>query len=135
MILGLKPVMVWLHGGGYKFGSGVPHTYYGGPEFFMETQSVLLVSINYRLGPLGFLSLENESFPGNMGFRDQIMALTWIRDHISEFGGDPDKVTIFGESVGGLSILLLLTIPSAKGYTKMRLLLFAFLKALLILFF
>lgn len=112
------PVMVWIHGGGFVFGSG------GGPDFTgasFTRQGVLLVSINYRLGRLGFfafpaLSQEKPTEPkGNYAYMDQIAALQWIQKNIAAFGGDPGNVTIFGESAGGVSVQSLLTMPAAKG--------------------
>ena len=112
------PVMVWIHGGAFVFGSG------GGPDFSgaaFTRQGVMLVSINYRLGRLGFfafpaLSQENPNEPkANYAYMDQIAALQWIQRNIGEFGGDPNNVTIFGESAGGVSVHSLLTIPAAKG--------------------
>ena len=112
------PVMVWIHGGGFVFGSG------GGPDFSgaaFTRQGVLLVSINYRLGRLGFfafpaLSSEKPAEPkGNYAYLDQIAALQWVQQNIAAFGGDPANVTIFGESAGGVSVQSLLTIPAAKG--------------------
>ena len=112
------PVMVWIHGGAFVFGSG------DGPDFSgaaFTRQGVMLVSINYRLGRLGFfafpaLSQENPNEPkANYAYMDQIAALQWIQKNISEFGGDPNNVTIFGESAGGVSVHSLLTIPAAKG--------------------
>ncbi len=112
------PVMVWIHGGAFVFGSG------GSPEFSgaaFTKQGVMLVSINYRLGRLGFfafpaLSQENPNEPkANYAYMDQIAALQWIQKNIVEFGGDPNNVTIFGESAGGVSVHSLLTIPAAKG--------------------
>ena len=112
------PVMVWIHGGGFVFGSGSnPES--AGVNF--AKQGVLLVTFNYRLGRLGFfafpaLSQENPNEPkGNYGYMDQIAALKWVQKNISAFGGDPKNVTIFGESAGGVSVHSLLTIPSAKG--------------------
>ncbi|HEY5745881.1 MAG TPA: carboxylesterase family protein [Chryseolinea sp.] len=112
------PVMVWIHGGAFVFGSGA------GPDFSgaaFAKQGVMLVSINYRLGRLGFfafqaLSQENPNeHKGNYAYMDQIAALQWIQKNIVEFGGDPNNVTIFGESAGGVSVHSLLTIPDAKG--------------------
>ncbi|MBC6992023.1 carboxylesterase/lipase family protein [Hymenobacter sp. BT491] len=112
------PVMVWIHGGGFVFGSGA------GPDFSgaaFTKQDVLLVSLNYRLGRLGFfafpaLSRENSNaYTGNYAYMDQIAALQWIQQNIGEFGGDPSNVTLFGESAGGVSVQSLLTIPAAKG--------------------
>jgi para-nitrobenzyl esterase len=112
------PVMVWIHGGGFVGGSG------SGPETFGDQfakQGVVLVTINYRLGRLGFfahpaLSKEHPKEPkGNYGYMDQIAALQWIQSNIAAFGGDPKNVTIFGFSAGGVSVQSLLTIPAAQG--------------------
>nr|CAD7568085.1 unnamed protein product [Timema californicum] len=108
----LKPVMVWIHGGAFEMGSGDSDFY--GPDYFLA-QDVVFVSINYRLGALGFLNLDGSDVSANNGLRDQVMALTWINKNISKFGGDPDNVTIFGESAGGASVHYLLLAPSAKG--------------------
>lgn len=112
------PVMVWIHGGGFVFGSGSQPDNSG--EQFAK-QGVILVTINYRLGRLGFfahpaLSKEHpEEAKGNYAYMDQIAALKWIQQNIAAFGGNPKNVTIFGESAGGVSVHSLLTIPSAKG--------------------
>ncbi|CAB0037398.1 unnamed protein product [Trichogramma brassicae] len=134
----LRPTMVWIHGGGFMFGSGDDTLY--GPDYFM-TKDIVLVTINYRLGALGihtdfykriilfshiivyyivkigtgFLNLEDELAPGNQGLKDQVLALKWIRDNIASFGGDPENVTIFGESAGGASVHYLSISPMAKG--------------------
>ncbi|WP_278924645.1 carboxylesterase family protein, partial [Pseudophaeobacter profundi] len=76
---------------------------------------MVLVSINYRCGIFGFLSLENESVPGNNGLKDQKLALQWVHDHIASFGGDPGNVTIFGESAGGASVHYHILSPLSKG--------------------
>ena len=91
------PVIVWIHGGGFFAGSADPKTY--GPEHFMD-YDVVLVAINYRVGPLAFLTLENDVLPGNLGIRDQIVALEWVQENIEYFGGNSQKVTIMGESAG-----------------------------------
>ncbi len=110
------PVMVWIHGGAFVFGSG---SGLSGAEF--AEQGVMLVSFNYRLGRLGFfafpaLSDEHPDEPkGNYGYMDQVAALQWVQQNIAEFGGDPDNVTIFGESAGGVSVHTLLTTPAARG--------------------
>nr|CAD7199395.1 unnamed protein product [Timema douglasi] len=108
----LKPVMVWIHGGAFEMGSGDSDFY--GPDYFLA-QDVVFVSINYRLGALGFLNLDGSNVSANNGLRDQVMALTWVNKNISKFGGDPDNVTIFGESAGGASVHNLLLAPSSKG--------------------
>lgn len=94
-------------------GSGVS-THYGGPEYLMD-QDIILVTINYRLGSLGFLSLGTKNVPGNVGFKDQIFALRWIRDNIEHFGGNPKQVTLVGNSAGATSIAMHMVSPMAKG--------------------
>jgi len=112
------PVMVWIHGGAFVFGSGVQPDSMSLP--FIK-QGVILVTINYRLGRLGFfafpaLSQEHPGEPkGNYAYMDQVAALKWVQKNIAAFGGDPHNVTIFGESAGGVSVHSLLTIPAAKG--------------------
>ena len=112
------PVMVWIYGGAFVFGSGAQPGY-SGVNF--AKQGVMLITINYRLGRLGFFAFpalskeKKEEYKGNYAYMDQIAALKWIKEHISAFGGDPNNVTIFGESAGGVSVQSLLTIPSARG--------------------
>ena len=108
----LKPVMVWIHGGGFVLGDGGTGSY--GPDRFMD-KDVVIVTINYRLGTLGFLSMGDDVIPGNMGMWDQVMALKWVQKNIAAFGGDPNKVTIFGESAGGISVSYLLMSQAASG--------------------
>lgn len=111
------PVMVWIHGGGLLLGSSSEPLYDG---VKMAQQGIVVVSINYRLGLLGFfahpaLSAESgQRISGNYGLLDQIEALRWVRDNVAEFGGDPAKVTIAGESAGGLSVIALLASPLAR---------------------
>lgn len=111
------PVMVWIHGGGFTTGMG--HlAWYDGAN--LARRGVVVVTINYRLGPLGFCYLEpfgGERFAGsaNLGLLDQSAALAWVGDHIGAFGGDPDRVTIFGESAGGMSVTTHLGLPSSAG--------------------
>lgn len=105
------PVMVYLHGGAFYTGSG--NDLISGPELLVQ-EDVVLVSINYRLGPLGFLCVGKES-AGNMGLHDQILALKWVKRNIVAFGGDPSKVTLFGFSAGAVSIDLLMLSSQAKG--------------------
>ncbi|XP_049948073.1 esterase FE4-like [Schistocerca serialis cubense] len=108
----LLPVMVLVHGGGLVHLSG--SSQWWGPDFLVR-RGVVMVSFNYRLGVLGFLATGDSVVPGNMGFKDQVMALRWVRDNIASFGGDPDNVTIFGVSAGGWSCHALMMSPLAKG--------------------
>lgn len=113
-----RPVLVWIHGGAFFLGSGSQQMY--NPEPLVERGDVVVVTINYRLGPFGFLHLNDlvgEEFgaSGNAGIQDQVAALRWVQDNIAAFGGDPDNVTIFGESAGGMSVGTLLGTPSAAG--------------------
>ena len=106
------PVMVWIHGGALINGANVYAEY--GPKHFMK-RNVIVVTINYRLGPLGFLSMGNDVVPGNQGMRDQAMALTWVYNNIVYFGGDKNRITIFGESAGSLSVAFQLISPMSQG--------------------
>ena len=112
------PVMVFLHGGGFYLGSSA-QPLYDGRE--LAKNGVVFISLNYRLGPFGFLahpelSAEGEAATsGNYGLLDQIAALKWIKENISEFGGDPENVTLFGQSAGGVSVLFLMCSPLSKG--------------------
>jgi para-nitrobenzyl esterase len=111
-----RPVMVWLHGGSFLNGSGSQSDYDGAN--FAEQGDLILVTLNYRLGVLGFLYLEElmgetATSSGNYGLLDQIAALRWVHENIPAFGGDPDNVTLFGESAGAISIALLLAMPEA----------------------
>lgn len=112
------PVMVWIYGGGFTGGSASSPQNYG---HSLNKNGVILVNINYRLGRMGYfahpaLSKEHPNeYKGNYGFMDQIAALQWIQKNIAAFGGDPNNVTIFGFSAGGVSVHSLLTIPATKG--------------------
>lgn len=110
------PVMVWIHGGALSLGWS-NQSVYDGHE--IARRGVVLVSINYRLGPLGFLAhpalTKEAGVSGNYGFLDQVAALQWVERNIAAFGGDPKRVTIFGESAGGTSVVTLLGSPSTKG--------------------
>ena len=110
-----RPVMVWIHGGAFIIGSGSSPMYDGAA---FANRDVVLVSINYRLGALGFLRLTdvtNGAIPstGNEGLLDQVAALAWVRENIAAFGGDPENVTIFGESAGGISVGALMGVETA----------------------
>jgi para-nitrobenzyl esterase len=112
------PVLVWIYGGGFSFGSTSTPVHNGE---HLARMGVVLVSINYRVGPLGFLAhpeLSAESphkVSGNYGLQDQLAGLHWVKNNIAAFGGDPDRVTIFGESAGGISVSMLCASPLAKG--------------------
>ena len=111
-----RPVMFWIHGGGFMAGSGSSDLYDGSQ--FAKNGDVVIVSINYRLGALGFLyfkDMPNNNFESNLGIKDQIAALQWVKENIAAFGGDPNAVTIFGESAGAVSVLTLMGTPAAKG--------------------
>ena len=118
-----KPVMVWIHGGAYEIGGAAePREECG--NFVRENPDMILVSIEYRLGVFGFIHLshlpDGKEYPDaqNLGMMDQVMALKWIHENIEAFGGDPDNVTIFGQSAGGGSVTLLPLIEGAKAYFK-----------------
>lgn len=115
-----RPVMVWLHGGAFATGSGTAPGYSG--HRIALRGDVVVVTLNYRVGALGFLHLEpflgEHGEPGagaNLGLQDQIAALRWVRDEIAVFGGDPERITVFGESAGAGSLVSLLAMPAAKG--------------------
>ncbi|GER75051.1 carboxylesterase/lipase family protein [Weizmannia acidilactici] len=115
---GRRPVMVWIHGGAFANGAGSSPSYDGAA--FAKNGDVVVVTINYRLGALGFLHLaeiggEDYRTSGNCGILDQIAALKWVKENIAAFGGDPGRVTIFGESAGAMSVATLLAAPSTKG--------------------
>ena len=112
------PVMVWIYGGGFQIGASSQSAYDGEA---LAAQGVVLVSINYRLGIFGFLAhpaLDQESpkgVSGNYALLDMVAALEWVKRNIGEFGGDPNNVTIFGESAGGTAVCLLMVVPQAEG--------------------
>jgi para-nitrobenzyl esterase len=106
-----RPVMFWIHGGGFVIGAGSRKRLNGSK--LASYGDVVVVTFNYRLGALGFLNLPNVT--PNIGILDQITALKWVNDNIESFGGDPQNITIFGESAGGMSVGILLTISSATG--------------------
>ena len=115
---GGRPVMVWFHGGGYSIGSGSWPVYDGAS--LTRRGDVVVVTVNHRLGPLGYLHLGELGGPelmssGNAGMLDLVAVLRWVRDHIAAFGGDAGNVTIFGESGGGAKVSTLLAMPAARG--------------------
>lgn len=116
---GLRPVLVWLHGGGFVNGNAIEQDGYDG-ENFARSANAVFVSVNHRLGPLGYVHFGPEAPPefatsGNVGMLDLVAALEWVRDHIQAFGGDPGRVTIMGQSGGGAKVTTLLGMPSARG--------------------
>ncbi|CAD6241228.1 GSCOCT00009238001.2-RA-CDS, partial [Cotesia congregata] len=108
----LRAVMVWIHGGSFDSGSSSPELY--GPDFLIE-DDIVVVAMNYRLGPLGFLSLNHSNATGNAGLKDQNLALKWVQQNIEHFGGDPMKVTIFGQSAGSVATLYHVLSDQSKG--------------------
>lgn len=115
----LRPVLCWIHGGAFTLGSANDYP----ARQLVGANDIVVVTVNYRLGMLGFLDLSGHdvAYAGsaNHGIADQITALQWIRDHIADFGGDPDDVTIAGESAGAMSVMSLMASPSADGlYAK-----------------
>ena len=118
-----KPVMVWIHGGAYELG-GTPEPREEGTSFVQENPDIILVSIEYRLNALGFLRLshlpDGADYPDaqNLGLMDQLAALKWVHENIAGFGGDPDNVTIFGQSAGGGSVSLLPLVEGSHKYFR-----------------
>jgi para-nitrobenzyl esterase len=114
-----RPVILWIHGGGYTSGNSIEHPEYHG-ENLSRKENIVFCSLNHRLGPLGFSDFstiggEKYAASGNVGMLDIVAALEWIRDNISGFGGDPDNVTIMGQSGGGGKVCTLTAMPAAKG--------------------
>ncbi|HEU5402930.1 MAG TPA: carboxylesterase family protein [Terriglobales bacterium] len=114
-----RPVVFWIHGGGFSFGNGIEQDGYNG-ENFARFGDAVFCSINHRLGPFGYCNLAGvggEGFApsGNVGMLDIVAALEWVRSNISNFGGNPDNVTIIGQSGGGAKVCILTAMPSAKG--------------------
>jgi para-nitrobenzyl esterase len=112
-----SPVMVWLHGGGFAYGSGAWPSYDGGN---LARKGVVVVTLNHRLNAFGYMELgdifgADYAQSGNAGMLDIVLALEWVRDNIAAFGGDPSNVTIFGESGGGAKVSTLMAMPAAKG--------------------
>jgi len=114
-LTGRRPVMVWLHGGAFVSGGGTLAWSDGGR--LAADGDVVVVSVNYRLGALGYLVHEGVS-DGNLGLYDQMLALEWVRDNIEAFGGDPGNITVFGQSAGAFSTLALLSIPRSRALIR-----------------
>jgi para-nitrobenzyl esterase len=114
-----RPVLLWLHGGGFRNGNGIEQDGYNG-ENLARRGDVVFCSVNHRLGPLGFCNLagvggERFAASGNVGMLDIVASMEWIRDNIARFGGDPGNVTIMGQSGGGAKVCALTAMPAAKG--------------------
>ena len=110
-INGPFPVIVWLHGGGFVAGSTFPE-----PGKMVDQGQVIMVTVNYRLGVFGFMTTQDEEFPSNNGLWDQYMAIKWVHDNIQNFRGDPDTITLFGESAGAMSTALHVISPVSSKY-------------------
>ncbi|GAB2919043.1 carboxylesterase/lipase family protein [Rhodococcus aerolatus] len=113
-----RPVVVWVYGGANTIGASSASSYDGAG--LVRAADVVHVSFNYRIGALGYLDFtafsgEHATFESNLGLRDQVAALAWVRDNVAAFGGDPERVTVFGESAGGTAVTTLLATPSARG--------------------
>ncbi|KAJ7384148.1 hypothetical protein OS493_023476 [Desmophyllum pertusum] len=104
------PVLVYIHGGAYEGGTAIMY-----PSDILALHGVVVVVIQYRLGPFGFLTTGDSAAPGNLGMLDQVEALKWVKENIGYFGGNPSQVTIFGESAGATSVTLHLLSPLSKG--------------------
>ncbi|MGW2230786.1 carboxylesterase family protein [Streptomyces formicae] len=109
---GARPVLVWFHGGGFSSGAGLLDWYDGGA--LAAEGDVVVVTVNYRLGAIGYLCLDGVS-EGNLGLYDQVEALRWVSAHIGAYGGDPGDVTVLGQSAGGISVRLLMDLPEVRG--------------------
>ncbi|KOB69017.1 Uncharacterized protein OBRU01_17376 [Operophtera brumata] len=110
------PVLVWIFGGGFSI--GFPGRYVYGPKYLVR-HDIILVTLNYRLGPYGFMCLDNPEVPGNQGLKDQRLALKWVKDNIEAFGGDANKVTLYGESAGAAAVDLHLYNPEENLFEQM----------------
>jgi len=113
---GGRPVLVWIHGGGFEMGHGPDQA--GDGAAFARSHGLVVVTFNYRLGALGFLDVPGERPTGALGLHDQVAALRWTRDNIAAFGGNPDNVTVYGLSAGGKSVTNLLASPLTKGLIR-----------------
>lgn len=109
----LLPVMFWVYGGGFIMGDASEENYLPGP--LLDTKEVIVVTANYRVGPLGFMTLEDDNLPGNLALWDQQLALRWVQQNILQFGGDPGKVTVFSNSAGSFCTYCLLVSPQCEG--------------------
>ncbi|XP_055371594.1 juvenile hormone esterase-like [Condylostylus longicornis] len=111
-MVGNKSVIVFIHGGGLRYGTG--NSLHIQPEYFLN-EDIVLVTFNYRLGPFGFVSSGTKDATGNYGFKDQVLVLKWVRDNIHHFGGNPNSVTLVGHSAGSMSVTLHMVSPMSKN--------------------
>jgi para-nitrobenzyl esterase len=111
-----RPVLLWIHGGGFEMGHGPQQA--GDGAAFAKSHGLVVVTFNYRLGALGFLDVPGERPTGAFGLHDQIAALRWTRENIAAFGGDPDRITVYGLSAGGKSVTNLLASPLTRGLIR-----------------
>lgn len=107
------PVVFWIHGGGFQYGMGSEVS----PHFLID-EDLILVTFNYRVGPFGFLSTNDDVVPGNMGLKDQSLALAWVSENVKYFGGDPQRITLTGVSAGGASVHYHYLSPTSQGLFK-----------------
>lgn len=107
---GSLPVLFWIHDGAFQYGHALPEA-----PYFLIDHDVIFVTFDYRLGTLGFLSTEDDVVSGNMGLKDQVLALKWVNDHIEYFGGDPNSITLVGLSAGGASVHYHYLSPMSRG--------------------
>lgn len=105
------PVLLAIHGGAYIIGSGDEI----GPDFLLNQENIIIVSFNYRLGPFGFLSMGTPEYSGNMGLKDQLLAIKWTNENIHSFGGDKNKITLYGISAGSSSVHAHVLSPASRG--------------------
>ena len=118
----LKPVMVWIHGGAFRDGAS-PSPYYDGQSFVKNNQDVIYVNVDFRLGLMGFIDFANSGLPGaeefkesgNVGLLDILQAVKWLSENIASFGGDPNNITLFGQSSGSASISLIMSMEESEG--------------------
>ena len=103
--------MVWIHGGGFTYGGAPSYV----PSELVTGNDVIVVVIQYRLDSLGFLSTGDDTVPGNFGLWDQNLAIRWVKTNIGAFGGDPESMTVFGESAGAVSVGYQMITPASKG--------------------
>lgn len=111
------PVIIWIHGGAFQWHMEQKDGEFTKPDYIMD-RDVIFVSFSYRVGPLGFLSTGDDLISGNMGLKDQSYAIRWVKENIKGFGGDPEQITLFGLSAGGVSVHYQYLSPMSRGLFK-----------------